>query len=185
MARLLYDTQTTSLQPYPRQDDEPVVGLDARYLVMALLQQPQPDHDPATERLEPSEVIDIDARTVTRSWAVVPIDPPAPPEPAANWERFVGFVADYPPLAAAMIAARDSLDPPGEPLTSGIAAALDEARLRGNYRLFRKAWLRIITAAAASGLELPAEALASIVHEAHACFLPGPFIAALQPSNAE
>lgn len=181
MARLLYDTATGTLQPYPRADDEDVVGLDPRYLVMTLIQEPQPGHDPATERLEFAETIDIGSATVSHSWVIVPIDPPAPPEPAANWERFVGFVADYPPLAAAMIAARDSLDPPGEPLTSGIAAALDEARLRGNYRLFRKAWLRIITAAAASGLELPAEALANIVHEAHACFLPEPFIAALQP----
>lgn len=35
--RILYDTTTASLVRYPRDDDGPVIGLDPRYLDLALL----------------------------------------------------------------------------------------------------------------------------------------------------
>ena len=85
--KLLYDTTTATLCPYPRQDDEPVVGLDARYLEMVLLQEPQPTYDPATEQLTPAEVIDLNARTVTRGWQIAPLPVPAP---TPDWATFRG-----------------------------------------------------------------------------------------------
>jgi len=178
MARLLYDTETATLQPYPRQDDEPVVGLDPRYISMALVQEAQPAYDPATERLEPDEVIDLDAATVTRGWAIVPLDPPPPPEPAADWLGFAGWLFGYPPMADAMETARASRDPQGEPATTGIPAAMDEARLRGNYVPFALSWGLFL---AASGL--PAAEVAAIVTRAQECHLPAQFIAALQPAT--
>jgi len=78
--KLLYDTVTATLKAYPRWDDEDVEGLDPRYLVMALTQQPRPPYNVATERLEPTEVVDVPARTVTRDWTIVPL-PPIPPAP--------------------------------------------------------------------------------------------------------
>ena len=176
MARLLYDTETATLQAYPRQDDEPVVGLDPRYLSMALVQEAQPAYDPAIERLEPDEVIDLDALTVTRGWAVLPLDPPPPPEPAADWLGFAGWLYGYGPMAVAMEAARASRDPQGEPATTGLPAAMDEARLRGNYTPFALSWGLFL---AASGLA--PEAVAEIVARAQSCNLPAEFIAALQP----
>ena len=86
MTRLLYDTQTSTLRPYPRADDEPVIGLDPRYLEMVVIQQPEPAYDPATEQLQPTEAIDTTAQTVTRGWDVVPLPPPPPPAP--DW---IGF----------------------------------------------------------------------------------------------
>ena len=74
--KLLYDTQTQKLLPWPRIDEEPVVGLAAHLLEMTVVQEPQPAFDPATQRLEKTEVIDTDARTVTRGWSVVEV--PAP-----------------------------------------------------------------------------------------------------------
>lgn len=177
MARLLYDTQTTSLQPYPRQDDEPVVGLDARYLVMALLQQPQPDHDPATERLEPTETIDIDARTVSRGWVIVPIDPPAPPQPGPDWLGFAGWLYGFAPMMDAMNTARASHDPQGEPATTGLPAALQEARA-GNTIAFALSWAQFLAASS-----MDAADLAEIVAKASLCRLPPEFIAALTPTT--
>ena len=64
--KLLYDTTTAKLTPYPRSDDEPVVGLDPCYLVLGLIQQEKPDHDPATHYLRRTEAIDLNASQVTR-----------------------------------------------------------------------------------------------------------------------
>jgi hypothetical protein len=74
--KLLYNTETQKLLPWPRIDDEPVVGLAAHLLEINVVQEAQPEYDPATQRLEKTEVIDTQARTVTRGWDVVEIDPP-------------------------------------------------------------------------------------------------------------
>ena len=71
--KALYNTETNAVLPWPRIDEEPVVGLDAHLLEMTVAQGPQPAFDPASERLEKTEVIDVDARTVTRGWSVVEV----------------------------------------------------------------------------------------------------------------
>ena len=71
--KALYNTKTNAVLPWPRIDDEPVVGLDAHLLEMTVAQEPQPAFDPATQRLEKTEVIDTEARTVTRGWSVVEV----------------------------------------------------------------------------------------------------------------
>lgn len=73
--KALYNTQTNAVLPWPRIDEEPVVGLDARLLEMTVVQEPQPAYDPATERLEKTEVIDTAARTITRGWSVISVPP--------------------------------------------------------------------------------------------------------------
>ena len=87
MTRILYDTTTAVLRPYPRADDDDVVGLDPRYLALWVIEEPQPDHDPGTHRLEPTEAINLEARSVTRGWQLVTVPPPTP---APDWERFQG-----------------------------------------------------------------------------------------------
>jgi hypothetical protein len=71
--KALYNTQTNAMLPWPRIDEEPVVGLDAHLLEMTVVQEPQPAVDPATQRLEKTEVINTDARTVTRGWSVADV----------------------------------------------------------------------------------------------------------------
>jgi hypothetical protein len=73
--KILYDTETQSLKRYPRNDDEPVVGLDARYLVLDLVQNEKPDHDTATHYLLRTEAIDLDKLQVTRGWELVAHEP--------------------------------------------------------------------------------------------------------------
>jgi hypothetical protein len=74
--KALYNTQTQKLLPWPRIDDEPVVGLAAHLLEMDVVQEDRPEYDPATQRLEKTEVIDADSRTVTRGWNVVEVPVP-------------------------------------------------------------------------------------------------------------
>jgi hypothetical protein len=69
--KILYDTETQSLKRYPRGDEDPVVGLDARYLVLELIEQEKPQHDPATHHLRRAEAIDIDTLQVVRGWELV------------------------------------------------------------------------------------------------------------------
>lgn len=72
MSKILFHTPTQTLRAYPRQDDEPVVGLDPAFEVFALIQQPPPPaHDPATHYLRATEQIDTVNRRVTRGWEVL------------------------------------------------------------------------------------------------------------------
>jgi len=73
--KILYDTETQTLIRYPRSDDEPVVGLDPRYLVLDLTEQEKPSHDPATHYLNRTEAIDLDALQVIHGWQLVAHEP--------------------------------------------------------------------------------------------------------------
>jgi hypothetical protein len=87
--KLLYNTQTSTILPWPRIDEEPVVGLAEHLLEMDVVQEDQPAFDPATQRLEKTEVIDAEAQTVTRGWSVVEV--PAPTYTATEWVDAQGF----------------------------------------------------------------------------------------------
>lgn len=73
--RLLYNTLTERLQPYPRDDDEDVVGLSPEYLPMQVINEDRPEIDPQTHRLQAHQTIDLDAQTVTNGWMVETITP--------------------------------------------------------------------------------------------------------------
>lgn len=100
------------------------------------------------------------------------------PPPVADWDTFVAWLYQFPPIATGMDAARRSTDPQGEPATTGLATALDEARLRQNHQPFSLAWGLFLLA---SGMA--PEALGAIVAKASECNLPAKFITALQPSG--
>lgn len=77
--KLLYNTQTQLLQPYPRDDDATVEGLDPVYQVFDVLQNAPPESVPAGYTFRPTQVIDTEAKTVTRGYEMVAITPlPAP-----------------------------------------------------------------------------------------------------------
>lgn len=182
MTRLLYHIPDGSLYPYPRADDEPVLGLDhSVYKVLQLNQQPEPAYDSATETLTQTEVIDwlpggTDATgldgTLTRGWRVEPI--PTPP-PAPDWAAFQAWMDEDLGMATAMADARASTDPPGEMATTRLATTLEEAR-RGDLSTFPDCWQRFLAAS-----QMDPAALAAIVAHATTCNLPATFIAALTP----
>jgi len=192
MTRQLYRISDATLLPYPRPDDEPVVGLDRdAYRVVGIVDEPAPAYDPEVEQLERTttygwfaapDSTGLDGYLV-RGWDVVPLPPPPPPppppEPTPDWLGFAGWLYSYAPMAAAMTTARSNTDPQGEPATTGLPATMDEARLRSNCTPFALNWAQFI---AASGMA-PSD-LAEIVSRAAACHLPAPFIAALDLTYA-
>lgn len=175
MPRILYDTATGLLHPYPRQDDEPVVGLDPQFSSLQLIQELPPDHDPSTERLEPTETIDLDAATATRGWRVVPLPPP-PPGP--DWPQFRQAIrienGFYDAYRAAL-----SADPMVVPL---LGSRLDDFEKDGNFEPFLESLTLTLQA-------LPAQDAAHIAMEflalASRCGMPAAFIQALEAMFTE
>lgn len=104
-----------------------------------------------------------------------PEPPPEPPAPIPDWLGFAGWLYGFPAMAAAMEAARASRDPQGEPATTGLPTAMDEARLRANYTPFAISWALFLQASGLSG-----DDLAEIIAKAATCNLPPEFVAALE-----
>jgi len=76
--KALWDLNESRLVSYPRYDDEPVVGLDNRYVIVDLVRDPEPSYNPIEEYLVPSTAIDLDALAYTYGWMVEPLPPPGP-----------------------------------------------------------------------------------------------------------
>lgn len=112
------------------------------------------------------------------AWLALQPPPPPPPEPApdADWLGFAGWLFRFSPMAEAMTAARVSTSDQGEPATTALPAAMQEARLNENYPAWAATWGQFLLA---SGMSI--EPLTEIVGKAAECNLPPEFIAALQP----
>jgi hypothetical protein len=77
--KALWDLNESKLVPYPRYDDEPVVGLDtSRYATVSLVREPEPSYNPIEEYLIPTAAIDLDALTYTYGWLVEILLPTGP-----------------------------------------------------------------------------------------------------------
>lgn len=180
MARLLYDTETATLRPYPRPDDEPVINLDSRYLMMDLIQEAQPDYDPATQRPEPTEMIDLEALTVTRGWQLVDVPPPPPPPDVLGFfselSRNPAIATPIGDLLSEMMQPRPN--PAHAPQAAlGLGVGLGQVADKGDPRVFLDAWHQALE----RGLLGP-ELIAGVQQLAQVHNLPAEFIAALQPS---
>ena len=181
MTRLLLDRATDTLQPYPRQDDEPVAGLDRNaYQVVEVVREPEPaDYDPATHFPAPLEpVVTIDDPdsddcngTATYGWGLVAF---VPPPPVPDWATFRSGLLISPDVAALMGAARMAGCEPG---VTALPVALEKAQ-QGNPTEFAACWALVVRDGAAS-----AKAIAALVAAATACNLPPDFIAALLPQQ--
>jgi hypothetical protein len=178
MPRLLLDRTTGALLPYPRQDNEPVAGLDrtAAYVV-EVVRETAPEYDPATHYLQPLEpvvaITDPDSDDVngsaTYGWELVPIPEPAP---VPDWPRFKRIAMASDTLNSILAGAYGVA-----PVAAGaLAPALLQAET-GAVADFAAAWAAIVKAVA-----VPPEVVAGFVGVATACHLPAAFVAALQPS---
>jgi hypothetical protein len=79
ITKALWDLDESKLVTYPRNDNEPVVSLDAnRYATVSLVREPQPEYDPIEEYLVPTTAIDLGALTYTYDWLVETLPPPGP-----------------------------------------------------------------------------------------------------------
>lgn len=75
--KILFHTPTSTTKPYPRADDEPVIGLSDEYEIFDLIDSTRPPHNSATHYVRRlPEVIDQTTKTVTRGWEVVAREAP-------------------------------------------------------------------------------------------------------------
>lgn len=182
MTLALYNIQSGQILSFPRSDDQIPIGLDrTKFYVLAVNKLPQPEPEPGGYTSPADPVVEITDPasqgingTVTYGWILHA--PPPPPGPESKWLDFVTWLYAEPMMMTAMDAARLSTHPQGEPATTALPAALQEARLQQNYPAFALTWGQFVLA---SGL--PPQALAPIVAKAAEFNLPAEFIAALQP----
>ena len=178
MTRLLLDRSTNQLLPYPRQDNEPVAGLDrnAAYVV-EVIRDAEPEYDPATHYLQPLEpvfsITDPDGDDVnglaTYGWELLAIPEPVP---VPDWGRFKRIAMANDSLNSILAGAYGVA-----PVAAGaLAPALLQAET-GATSDFAAAWAAIVRTVA-----VPPEVVAGFVGVATACHLPAEFVAALQPS---
>ena len=107
----LWDSIDQKILSYPRADDEPVVNLDPRYLVLRIVKEAQPD-TPEGFAVRQRMTVDLDALEWRHGWELIELPAPAPPQP-----DYVGFYSDL--LASATYQAVI-----GMPATAELARAL-------------------------------------------------------------
>ena len=73
--KLLYNTETQKLLPYPRTDGGEIAGLEPHLLPVTETTLEDEDHDPSTQRLEVSRTINVDERTVTVQRVAIDLTP--------------------------------------------------------------------------------------------------------------
>ena len=83
----LWDSFDQKILSYPRADDEPVVNLDPRYLVLRIVKEAQPDA-PEGFAVRQRLTVDLDALEWRHGWELIELPAPAPPTP-----DYVGFYA--------------------------------------------------------------------------------------------
>ena len=66
----LYNTQTEQILPWPRIDNESVVGLAPELLEMVVIEGELPAYNPETQVLNQLDVVNVEAQTITRFWTV-------------------------------------------------------------------------------------------------------------------
>jgi hypothetical protein len=167
MTKLLYNTITTQLLAYPRQDDEPLVGLDPAMVVLELVEQAAPAHNPATHQLEQTDTIDLDTHTVQREWIAKPL--PAQTLIEANFIGFYEAISTDPgvnSMLGSVLAAVPAL-------YGGLIVGLSRVS-EGDTRLFLAAWSNVKAL-----FPLQAELVDSLQAAATAYHLPPDFIAGL------
>jgi hypothetical protein len=131
----LWDTIDQQILSYPRADDQPVVNLDPRYLVLRIVKEARPD-DVEGFAVRQVFTVDLSAREWRHGWELIELPTPAP---AADWRTFKRVLLGHPEI--------NSL------LNGGIAAApaaalslpatLLNAAGGGDVTDFRSAWLSL------------------------------------------
>jgi hypothetical protein len=69
----LYDTITASIIPYPRDDEESIIGLDPKFLVLDVINETIPSYDNNVSMVLSTETVDIVNSTIIYGWNISPI----------------------------------------------------------------------------------------------------------------
>jgi hypothetical protein len=162
----LYDTLTAEIRGYPRLDDEPVEGLDPRYLVLRVVREPalEPGEN---QRVSETRTVDLEALEWRWGWSVEDLPPPPPP---ADWRTFKRTLLAHP--AINMLLGGGMTTAPAAAIS--LPATLLAASGGGDVDDFRGAWVALRR----NGL-VSAELLQEVRMLAIGLHLPEAFIAAL------
>jgi hypothetical protein len=80
--KILFNTQTQEILPYPRNDDSPIVGLDSRIVILNQIETSPPDYDSNSQVITSNYIIDLEILEYRQEWIVQE----KPPQP--NWDMF-------------------------------------------------------------------------------------------------
>ena len=191
MTYVLLNRATNALTQWPRDDNQPLVGMDrAVYHVLEVVREQAPDDfDPATHWAQPLapvvSVTDPDAEingTLVYGWEVVELAPVIIPP---NWSEFGNAILYENGYVAAQRAAASSSDGRVAFAADGIFLALYKFQSTGDFADYLTALALVISAA-----ENRAELVEEFFELAQRCHLPAAFITAFQqaiipPSNSE
>jgi hypothetical protein len=122
----LWDTINQEILSYPRADDEPVVNLDPRYLVLRIIKEDKPDA-PEGFTVRQRMTVDLDALEWRHGWELIELPAPAPPQP-----DYVGFYSDL--LASATYQAVIQMPATAE-LARALAVFVSAIQDAMNYRV--------------------------------------------------
>ena len=163
----LFDSETGLIKDYPRRDEEPVEGLDARYEVLRVVREPAPQYDPATHSISETRTIDRDAAEWRWGWAVEPLPPVLP---APDWRTFKRTLLAHPEVNQLLGGSLSRAPAAG----LSLPATLLTAAGGGDVDDFRGAWVALRR----QGLVSP-ELLQEVRGLALTLHLPEAFVAAL------
>jgi hypothetical protein len=166
--RYIYNPVTFTLTPSPRSDGLPVVGLVSPLVELTGVTLEQPEYDPATHYLVPTQEIDVPAGTVTNGWTAWPIMP----EP--QWQAFRAALRAIPEIHDLL----RLLDEQDQLAFLGLGVGLGQAA-QGELATFSSVWGELLAAGAVPAAL--AEAVAAIATAHH---LPAEFVDALNPAPA-
>lgn len=129
----LWDTINQEILKYPTADDQPVVNLDPRYLVLRIVKEPRPD-DVEGFAMRQRWTVDLDALEWRHGWELIELPVPAPPP---DWTTFKRMLLSHPeinPLLDSGLA--------GHPAAAlSLPATLLNVSGGGDVADFRSAWL--------------------------------------------
>jgi hypothetical protein len=90
----LWDTINQQTLSYPRADDQPVVGLDPRYLVLRIVKEARPD-DVEGFTVQQRWTVDLDALEWRHGWELIELPTPVP---QPDWGSFKRSLLAHPEI---------------------------------------------------------------------------------------
>jgi hypothetical protein len=92
----IYHLLEEKVLPYPRADQEPIVGLADGLIVLNEVTQAPPDFDADTQRLGKTQVVDVVAKTLTHGWDIINItDDELAARTRKTWMTSADFIAEF------------------------------------------------------------------------------------------
>lgn len=132
---VLFDTETAQIRDYPRADDQPVVGLDPRYVVLRVVREPRPEPGPGQQVTE-TRTVDLDASEWRWGWVIE--DLPPPPTPGPDYGGFyAGLLASQ--VYGAVVATPGKSGDQAAAMTVFLGAIQDALSGRENRPAFQQA----------------------------------------------